>query len=235
MITPLVQANDQPVQANDQPVQDNQHTLEEQNQLVNLRLTNQAYAQHQGSFGTRFPSFDTYRQQLPRYRLHLPTSYQSSRHSFPSTFTFPPNRAQFNAFGPSNNRLRAITSTAFHSLPSTSIPVQATLRSPMLSATIQAQPTYNLIHANQPPLNPPNPSPINRPMEMPLYMEPSLSFCDICGYASAKASHVKRHILRKHSQSKLLCCRCGKSFSTKEDLHRHETKTKKCISKTKKK
>lgn len=194
---------------------------------------------------------------FPFSSTSFPFSFDQNTSRFP-TFTI--NRAHFNTFRrPPSNRL-AITPSVFHPSSSTSIPVQGTPRLPIISPTIQTQlnalgqppsiqiPTHSLqpaqpvenqptlhvnqpqIHAKQQQLHTIEQQPINRPKEMPLYIQPS-SLCEICGYVS-QVSHVKRHILRVHANSKISCPRCGKSFSTKDDIHRHQKKTKKCITNT---
>lgn len=142
-------------------------------------------------------------------------------------------RGQQNVFGQSSSNLPAIAS---HAHASSSAVVSnanrpASIRQPHPHTIEQPSPlSIAAVSAAQ--------------LEMPLYVQPSTIFsaendynkayCDICGYSAYQVTSVKRHILRKHAKAKILCNRCGKAFTSNDNLRRHQKTTKKCLAKAKK-
>lgn len=201
------------------------------------------------------PTFDQVAHEQPLYRTRPHAFYQIqmiapqtfASDSFPFQPTWPsfsirqpiriPGlRSHFPTYGqPQVIRQQAMQSSSIH-LPMRPRAITSFAHSsrPIPTSTVTSTAFYAL--------DPPAIEPAQ--LEMPMYVQPSLNtrfagesvkikkaLCDICGY-SAIVAHVKRHILRKHAKCKLVCSRCKKSFSTKDDLHRHQNKTKnKCIQK----
>lgn len=127
-------------------------------------------------------------------------------------------------------------------------PEQAPIRMPSITTITRPEPidtvpiqmpvssSINLPEMHGPEMPSTNTQPLFR--DVPLYVQPKCGrnqkSCSFCDYVSPYTSHVKRHIDRKHHIKNLVCDKCGKPFSTNEDLKRHQENAKKCEKKSKK-